>query len=577
MRNHTATHLLHAALRERLGTHVRQAGSAVRPDKLRFDFTHGAPLSRDELREIEDRVNEWIKASRPVRALQMERAEAEALGAMALFGEKYGDWVRVVEVDEVSRELCGGTHVANTAEVGIFAIVSEGSSAANVRRVEALTGPAAIDWFRERSAALDEAGALLGLAARPARRRRGAPPSGWPSSSGSRPSCDARQATRAGGPARRRGRGDRRRPGRGQPGAGGRSARAARPRRPHQGAAGRRGGRPRRRRATARSRWSPASPTGAVERGLSAADVVREAAAVVGGGGGGRDDVAQAGGKGPESTWRRRCRWPARRSSAALGASARPMRVLAIDHGAARAGCAISDPTGTIARPLGVVEPPDPRAVAELAAEHEAELVVVGLPVSLSGAEGQQAAEARAFRDALAAILDLPVETYDERLTTRMAERSARAGASAPARRARRRAPARVLPPGAGAAARMPTPDSSATRRPRTRPPTRMSASGAAEREARRARARGPRARGPRRAGPSSAAEALGGRVKDLLEERRRTAAADPRRPPRAGPRRRLPVAADVHWRRAAVSPLRRPGGRDRGRGRDRGGARPVT
>ena len=145
MRNHTATHLLHAALRERLGTHVRQAGSAVRPDKLRFDFTHGAPLSPDELREVEDRVNEWIKASRPVRALEMSRAEAEALGAMALFGEKYGDWVRMVEVDDVSRELCGGTHVANTAEVGIFAIVSEGSSAANVRRIEALTGPAAID------------------------------------------------------------------------------------------------------------------------------------------------------------------------------------------------------------------------------------------------------------------------------------------------------------------------------------------------------------------------------------------------------------------------------------------------
>lgn len=109
------------------------------------------------------------------------------------------------------------------------------------------------------------------------------------------------------------------------------------------------------------------------------------------------------------------------------------MRVLAIDHGSARAGCAISDPTGTIARPLAVIEPPDPRAIAELAAEHRAELVIVGLPVSLSGAEGPQATEARAFRDALAAILDLPVETYDERLTTRMADRSVRAGASAPA------------------------------------------------------------------------------------------------------------------------------------------------
>ena len=167
MRNHTATHLLHAALRERLGTHVRQAGSSVRPDKLRFDFTHGQGLSPDELRAVEDRVNGWIKASRPVRWLEMDRAAAEELGAMALFGEKYGEWVRVVEVDEVSRELCGGTHVANTAEIGIFKVVSEGSSAANVRRVEAITGPAAIDYFRERAEELREAGELLGNAQDP--------------------------------------------------------------------------------------------------------------------------------------------------------------------------------------------------------------------------------------------------------------------------------------------------------------------------------------------------------------------------------------------------------------------------
>ncbi|HEU4705868.1 MAG TPA: alanine--tRNA ligase [Solirubrobacterales bacterium] len=162
MRNHTATHLLHAALRERLGTHVRQAGSAVRPDKLRFDFTHGQALSPKELRDVEDQVNEWVKASRSVRWMNMGRTDAEQLGAMALFGEKYGEWVRVVEVDSVSRELCGGTHVANTAEVGIFRVVSEGSSAANVRRIEAITGPAAIDWFREREAQLQEAGEALG-------------------------------------------------------------------------------------------------------------------------------------------------------------------------------------------------------------------------------------------------------------------------------------------------------------------------------------------------------------------------------------------------------------------------------
>ena len=167
MRNHTATHLLHAALRERLGTHVRQAGSAVRPDKLRFDFTHGQALAADDIRAVEDRVNEWVKASRPVRWLEMERDEAEKLGAMALFGEKYGEWVRVVEVDGVSRELCGGTHVANTAEIGIFKVTSEGSSAANVRRVEAITGPAAIDFFRERESQLREAGELLGNAQDP--------------------------------------------------------------------------------------------------------------------------------------------------------------------------------------------------------------------------------------------------------------------------------------------------------------------------------------------------------------------------------------------------------------------------
>jgi putative pre-16S rRNA nuclease len=106
--------------------------------------------------------------------------------------------------------------------------------------------------------------------------------------------------------------------------------------------------------------------------------------------------------------------------------------VLAVDHGAARVGCAISDPTGTIARPLGVVEPPEPRSVARLAVEHGAECVVVGLPISLSGAEGPQAAEARAFGDALEAILDIPVKTYDERLTTRLAQGSAREGATAP-------------------------------------------------------------------------------------------------------------------------------------------------
>ena len=161
MRNHTATHLLHAALRERLGPHVRQAGSYVGPDKLRFDFAHAERLSADELEDVEARVNEWIAKALPVRALETTLDEARSLGAMALFGEKYGDWVRMVEVDEISRELCGGTHVASTAEIGLFHITTETSSASNVRRIEAVTGPVATALFEERTARLRELSSLL--------------------------------------------------------------------------------------------------------------------------------------------------------------------------------------------------------------------------------------------------------------------------------------------------------------------------------------------------------------------------------------------------------------------------------
>jgi alanyl-tRNA synthetase len=161
MRNHTATHLLHAALRERLGTHVRQAGSYVGPDKLRFDFTHGERLSDAELADVEAWIADRIAAAHRVHALETTREEAEALGAMALFGEKYGDWVRMVEIDEVSRELCGGTHVANTAELGLFHLLSETSSASNVRRIEAVTGRAGGELFRERSRQLRDLAALL--------------------------------------------------------------------------------------------------------------------------------------------------------------------------------------------------------------------------------------------------------------------------------------------------------------------------------------------------------------------------------------------------------------------------------
>ncbi len=161
--NHTATHLLHAALRERLGDHVHQAGSYVGPDKLRFDFSHGQALSEEELRDVEDRVNEWIARGDPVRPITTTLAEAKRLGAMALFGEKYGDVVRMVEIGEgeYSRELCGGTHVHSTAEIGPFHVLSETSSAANVRRIEAVTGPEAVRLLRLRDRLLRQVAATL--------------------------------------------------------------------------------------------------------------------------------------------------------------------------------------------------------------------------------------------------------------------------------------------------------------------------------------------------------------------------------------------------------------------------------
>ena len=156
--NHTATHLLQAALRARLGGHVRQAGSYVGPDKLRFDFSHGQGLTESELGDVEDQVNEWIARNDPVRPITTTLNEAKQLGAMALVGEKYGEVVRMVQVGEgeYSRELCGGTHVRSTAEIGPFRVLSETSSAANVRRIEAVTGPAAVELLREHDRLLGE-------------------------------------------------------------------------------------------------------------------------------------------------------------------------------------------------------------------------------------------------------------------------------------------------------------------------------------------------------------------------------------------------------------------------------------
>ena len=161
MANHTATHLLHQALRDVLGEHVKQAGSAVRPDKLRFDFTHERALTPDERERVERTVNEKVFANMPVRAYVTPIEEARKLGAMMLFGEKYGDEVRVIEIDDYSRELCGGTHVRWTAEIGPFVILSEGSVGSGARRIEAVTAGEAWALLSERAREADELRAEL--------------------------------------------------------------------------------------------------------------------------------------------------------------------------------------------------------------------------------------------------------------------------------------------------------------------------------------------------------------------------------------------------------------------------------
>ena len=162
-RNHTATHLLHAALRSVLGEHVHQAGSLVAPDRLRFDFTHHGPIKPEQLERIEAMVNEGIWANVDVTTTEKPYAEAIACGAMALFGEKYGDVVRVVEIPGLSVELCGGTHVRNTGQIALMRIVSESGVAAGVRRIEALTGRGAYEFLRERERALGDVAERLKL------------------------------------------------------------------------------------------------------------------------------------------------------------------------------------------------------------------------------------------------------------------------------------------------------------------------------------------------------------------------------------------------------------------------------
>ena len=160
--NHSATHLLHAALREVLGTHVQQKGSLVAPDRLRFDFSHFQPLTAEELAVIERKVNAQVRANNAAEVHQMGMQEALDFGAMALFGEKYGERVRVLKMGDYSTELCGGTHVSRTGDIGLFKITSEGGVSAGVRRIDAVTGQGALDYVAGEERRLHEAAELVG-------------------------------------------------------------------------------------------------------------------------------------------------------------------------------------------------------------------------------------------------------------------------------------------------------------------------------------------------------------------------------------------------------------------------------
>ena len=280
MTNHTATHLLHKALQDVLGDHVRQAGSAVRPDKLRFDFTHPQALTEEERARVEEIVNERVFENRPVRAFLTPIDEARRLGAMMLFGEKYGDIVRVVEVEGFSRELCGGCHVRTTAEIGPFAILSESSVGAGVRRIEAVTSGEAFALLRGRAHEADELRAELGRARKEAKQQ--------PAKAAAGPDVVDERRSKAGDvevivmelsdstPDELLELSDRLR-------------------QKHAPAAVVLGTR-----EDGRVHLVVSLDRSLEERGLDAVQVVRQAAALVGGGGGGRPTLARAGGKEPE-------------------------------------------------------------------------------------------------------------------------------------------------------------------------------------------------------------------------------------------------------------------------------------
>ena len=444
-RAHTSTHVIHATLRHILGDHARQAGSLIEPGRLRFDFSHPSSVPIEVLEQAELEANRRLAQDDVVRIFETSMDEAQALGATALFGEKYGSVVRVVEIGDYSRELCGGTHVGRTGTVAVIRLLREGSIGAGMRRIEALVGPDALREINvERALLRDLVGALD--AKDPQRRRRARAQGGRGKQAHAQ---RARQASSGGArPADRgaRGRGARR----GRGGAGG--CRGARPRP---------GGAPRARVE------GPRPPPGS--RGRDRRRQWRRRQGDARGGGDHRRDRARGDGAGRagrrgESGRRRRRRegsprqrrWhaggadprgPGDGPGAARGAPGRGVsatasgRVLGLDLGDVRIGAAISDPDRRVAVALGTIhvgQPPgELLAVAEMVRANDVTTIVIGEPLSMDGSHGSQASHAAAFADAVRAMVAVPVVLQDERLSTVEASRGLRdAGASAKRQRA---------------------------------------------------------------------------------------------------------------------------------------------